>query len=130
MADGTKTGENARSRSRTARAHPKIEVIWRHTRAGFCEPEIRPHTLKFWQINTFFKPLISLKNDVEVLKQYLEAFWAIFELVTLSARIPGFMGLLEISREWKYSSAESNSYNFPVSIIPTASLFLFTIIGI
>ena len=33
MADCTKTGENAPSRSRTARAHPKIEVFWRHMRA-------------------------------------------------------------------------------------------------
>ena len=33
MADCAKTGENVRSRSRTARAHPKIEDIWRHMRA-------------------------------------------------------------------------------------------------
>ena len=33
MADCAKTGKNARSRSRIALAHPKIEVIWRHTRA-------------------------------------------------------------------------------------------------
>ena len=33
MADCAKTGENARSRSQTARAHPKIKVIWRHMRA-------------------------------------------------------------------------------------------------
>ena len=33
MADSAKTGENARWRSRTARAHPKMEVTWRHMRA-------------------------------------------------------------------------------------------------
>ena len=33
MADWAKTGKNARSRSRTARAHPKIKVIWTHMRA-------------------------------------------------------------------------------------------------
>ena len=33
MADCAKIGKNARSRSRTARAHPKIEVIWRQMRA-------------------------------------------------------------------------------------------------
>jgi len=32
MADSAKTGENARWRSRTARARPKIEVILRHMR--------------------------------------------------------------------------------------------------
>ena len=33
MAESAKTGENARWCSRTARAHPKIEVIWRQMRA-------------------------------------------------------------------------------------------------
>ena len=33
MADRAKIGENARSHNRTAQAHPKIEVIWRHMRA-------------------------------------------------------------------------------------------------
>ena len=33
MADCAKTSKNARSCSRTARAYPNIEVIWRHMRA-------------------------------------------------------------------------------------------------
>ena len=33
IADSAKTGENARGRSRTARAHPEMEVTWRYMRA-------------------------------------------------------------------------------------------------
>ena len=33
LADNAKTSKNARWRSRTVRAHPKMEVTWRHMRA-------------------------------------------------------------------------------------------------
>ena len=59
MADRAKIGENARSHNRTAQAHPKIEVIWRHMRARerwFEECIAILYLISIWEWLTEQKP--------------------------------------------------------------------------